>query len=72
LRLGVLADAVVGAGSIMVKQPAFRAAFASGLAAQEVTLPLSVLDTEPVLGAVRLANLALRNDASCNDEEQLT
>ncbi|MFI7533281.1 BadF/BadG/BcrA/BcrD ATPase family protein [Streptosporangium sp. NPDC049376] len=72
LRLGVRADAVVGAGAIMVKQPSFRAAFASGLVAQEVTLPLSVLDTEPVFGAVRLAKLALRNAASCNDEEQLT
>ncbi|GAA3132302.1 BadF/BadG/BcrA/BcrD ATPase family protein [Streptosporangium carneum] len=66
LRLGVRADSVVGAGAIMVKQPAFRSAFASGLVAQEVSLPLSVLDTEPVLGAVRLARLALRND-----EEQL-
>lgn len=63
LRLGVRADVVVGAGAIMVRQPAFRSAFASGLAAQEVTLPLSVLETEPVLGAVRLAGLALRDDA---------
>ncbi|MFI0419693.1 BadF/BadG/BcrA/BcrD ATPase family protein [Spongiactinospora sp. 9N601] len=62
LRLGVRADAVVGAGAVMVRQPAFRAAFAAGLADLDVSLPLSVLDTEPVHGAVRLARLALRND----------
>ncbi|MDF5754766.1 hypothetical protein [Spongiactinospora sp. TRM90649] len=67
LRLGVQADAVVGAGAVMVGQPAFQAAFASGLTARDVSLPLSILDTEPVYGAVRLAHLALPND-----EEQLT
>ncbi|MGW2160400.1 BadF/BadG/BcrA/BcrD ATPase family protein [Nonomuraea sp. NPDC001699] len=62
LRLGVRADAVVGAGAIMVNQPAFRAAFAAGLTAQKVSLPLSVLDAEPVLGAIRLARLAPLNE----------
>ncbi|MFB4290819.1 BadF/BadG/BcrA/BcrD ATPase family protein [Nonomuraea sp. ATR24] len=58
LRLGVRADAVVGAGAVMVKQPSFRSAFAEALVEQGVTLPLSVLGTEPVFGAVRLAHLA--------------
>ncbi|MFI7059252.1 BadF/BadG/BcrA/BcrD ATPase family protein [Streptosporangium canum] len=58
LRLGVRADAVVGAGAVLVKQPAFRSAFADGLVEQNVSLPLAVLDTEPVFGAVRLAHLA--------------
>ncbi|WP_158578571.1 N-acetylglucosamine kinase [Spongiactinospora rosea] len=62
LRLGARAEAVVGAGAVMVKQPAFRSAFAAGLADLDVSLPLSVLDTEPVHGAVRLARLTLRND----------
>ncbi|NRQ32229.1 hypothetical protein HII36_10330 [Nonomuraea sp. NN258] len=59
---GVLADAVVGAGAVLVNQPLFQAAFAEGLRDHGVTLPLSVLDTEPVHGAVRLAHLALPND----------
>ncbi|MBB2910293.1 N-acetylglucosamine kinase-like BadF-type ATPase [Streptosporangium becharense] len=52
---GARASAVVAAGGVITKQPRLFAALADAVAARHPDLPVTLLATDPVAGAVRLA-----------------
>jgi glucosamine kinase len=55
LRRGAIADSIVAAGGVIVGQSRMQDAVRERLALLGITLPLIVLDSPPVVGAVRLA-----------------
>jgi glucosamine kinase len=57
LRRGAVAESIVAAGGVIVGQPRMQDAVRARLVSLGIGLPLIVLDSPPVVGAMRLAEL---------------